>query len=235
VQQRGKELITPETRLQLDELKKHMQRIPGVFLDERHQYSIRAFIYRERPLGLIQSLLSAARSAGIGDGALAPVPTHVVHQLLADLRLDRLAFHHTSFDTHIMAKEVNKGIGLVALRDWVFADDVETIAVGDGEPDLAMFRVASRSFAPANIGPRRQARLLGCNIVPYHDQLGLLEIARKIIHPADERCERCDPGQGCARDHGGLFLSVLQAADRKWSANFRRAVSDPKSFRLFIR
>src|SRR6185312_16181909 len=64
VQQRGKELITPETRLQLDELKKHMQRIPGVFLDERHQYSIRAFIYRERPLGLIQSLLSAARSAG---------------------------------------------------------------------------------------------------------------------------------------------------------------------------
>jgi hydroxymethylpyrimidine pyrophosphatase-like HAD family hydrolase len=76
-----------------------------------------------------------------------------VHRLLVDLRLDRLAFHHTSIDTHIVAKEVDKGTGLAALRDWVLAKDAETIAVGDGEPDLAMFRVAARSFAPANVGP----------------------------------------------------------------------------------
>jgi hypothetical protein len=33
--------------------------------------------------------------------------------------------------------------------------------IGDGEADLPMFRAASRS-APANIGPRREAKLLGC-------------------------------------------------------------------------
>ena len=69
-----------------------------------------------------------------------------------DLRLDRLAFHHTMIDTAIVAKEVDKGTGLVALRDWVLAPDAETIAVGDEESDLAMFRVATRSFAPSNLG-----------------------------------------------------------------------------------
>ncbi len=150
-----------------------------VLLDERHQYSIWAFTYRDKPQGLIQSLLSSARSTSIGDGAVGPISTHIVHQLLADLRLDRLAFRHTMTDTAIVAKEVDKGTGLAALRDWVSAKDAETIVVGDDEPDLAMFRVATRSFAPANIGPRRQARLLGCQIVSCRDQQGLLEIVRK--------------------------------------------------------
>src|SRR6202040_180376 len=107
-------------------------------------------------------------------GALAPISTHIVNQLLVDLRLDRLSFYHTSIDTHIVVKDHDKGTGLVALRNWVLAKDTETIAVGDGEPDLAMFRVATRSFAPANVGCARQARLLGCQIVRQSYQQGLL-------------------------------------------------------------
>ena len=210
-------------------------RDPGVFLDERHQYSIRAFTYRDKPLGLIQSLLSLARSSSIGDSAVGPIWTHIVPQLLVDLRLDRLAFRHTMIDTAIVAKEVDKGAGLAALRDRVLAKDAETIAVGDDEPDLAMFRVATRSFAPANIGLRRQARLLGCQIASCRDQQGLLEIIRKIMHADNGNCERCSQGEGFPRDDGDLFRSVLRAADQRWIANLRRAMLHPTAFRFFLR
>ena len=106
-----------------------------------------------------------------------------MHELLEDLRLDQLAFRETAFDIAIVAKEVDKGTGLVALRDWVLAPDAETIAVGDDEPDLAMFRVATRSFAPSNIGYRAQARLLGCQIAPSPYQRGLLDIVFKSSTP----------------------------------------------------
>ena len=194
VRQQERVLISEETARQLEEMRRHLRGIPGIFLDERHQYSIRAFTYREKPLGLIQSILSSARTASIGDGALAPISTHIVHQLLVDLQLDKLAFHHTLIDTAIVSKEVDKGTGLVELRDWVLRRDSETIAVGDSEPDLAMFRRATRSFAPANIGCRRQARLLGCQIVSNHDQQGLLEIVRKVVHLNGDHCERCNEG-----------------------------------------
>ena len=224
VGQRERVLISAETERQLEELRRHLRSIPGVFLDERHQYSIRAFTYRDKPLGMIQSLLSSARSSSIGDGALAPISTHIVNQLLVDLRLDRLAFHHTMIDTTIVAKEVDKGTGLAALRDWVLAPNAETIAVGDSEPDLAMFRVATRSFAPSNLSCRRQAHLLGCRIVHHPDQRGLLEIVRKIIHPDDRRCALCSPGEMKFPDQDKFFMIVMRAADRSWTTNLLQAM-----------
>jgi hydroxymethylpyrimidine pyrophosphatase-like HAD family hydrolase len=235
VRHRERVLISAETTRQLKVLRRHLERIPGVFLDERHQYSIRAFTYRERPLGLIQSLLSSVRLSSIGDGALAPISTHILHQLLVDLGLDRLSFHHTLIDTAIVAKETDKGRGLVALRGWVLAEDAETIVVGDGEPDLAMFRVATRSFAPANIGCRRQAQLLRCQIASCHDQQGLLEIVRKILHPNNGHCKRCVDGESFPRRSDDFFLSVLHAADRNLTVNLLRAMFDPTAFRMFIR
>lgn len=223
VNQREQVLISAEAERQLAELRGILRGIPGVFLDERHQYSIRAFTYRDKPSGLIQSMIGSARSSSVGDGALVPISTHAVNQLLADRQLDRLAFHHTMIDTTIIAKEVNKGTGFSALRDWVLTDDAETIAVGDSEPDLAMFRVATRSFAPGNISCRRLARLLGCQIVSHHNQQGLLEIVHKIVHPDGGHCERCDHG-GTAHQSDWLFLSVLQAADQSWISNFLRTI-----------
>lgn len=92
------------------------------------------------------------------------LPTLVVAHLIAEKRLDRLSFHQTTIDTAVVAKDVDKGTGLAALRDRVLGPDAETIAVGDTEADLPMFRRATRSFAPAQISCRRQARLLGCTV-----------------------------------------------------------------------
>jgi hydroxymethylpyrimidine pyrophosphatase-like HAD family hydrolase len=220
VRQREQVLISAEAERQLAKLRTSLQRVPGVFLDERHRYSIRAFTYR---------------NVSIGDGVMIPISTHIVHELLEDLRLDQLAFRETAVDIAIVAKEVDKGTGLVALRDWVLARDAETIAVGDDEPDLAMFRVATRSFAPSNIGYKAQARLLGCQIAPSPYQRGLLDIVTKIIHPAPGHCERCTGGEKSPlRDDNDLFLSALQAADQSWSVNLLRSLRDPVTFRCFI-
>jgi haloacid dehalogenase-like hydrolase len=153
-----------------------------------------------------------------------------------DLKLDRLAFHHTPIDTAIVAKEVDKGTGLAALRDWVLGPDAETIAVGDSESDLPMFRVATRSFAPSNLRCRRQARLFGCQIAPNPYQQGLLDIVRKIIHPENGHCERCTLDKGTLLQDGDqLFLAAMRAADQRWTKNLLRAMFDPTAFRIFIR
>jgi hypothetical protein len=215
-------------------MRNHLRKIPGVFLDDRHQYSIRAFSYQKRSPERVLSLLTTENRSSIGDGVLAPISPCIVHQLLADLRLDKLTFLQNSIDTTIVAAENNKGTGLAALRDWVLASEAETIAIGDDEPDLAMFRVATRSFAPANIGCRRQARLLGCQVAPYPYQRGLLHIVRNITHLDDGHYE-CAGGKNNPLGEDDLFFSALQAGDERWSANLLWAILHPAaSFSFFI-
>jgi hydroxymethylpyrimidine pyrophosphatase-like HAD family hydrolase len=227
VQQREQILISAEAARQLEKLRVYLRKIPGVFLDERHQHSIKAFSYRQKPRQRILSLLRPQEGSSIGDGVLVPISTQLVQQALVDLRLNKLRFFHTSIDTTIVAKETNKGVGLVALRDWVLGREAETIAVGDGEPDLAMFGVATRSFAPAHIGPRRKARLLGCQVAVYPYQRGLLDIARKITHSDNGRCEQCACGEDDPLAQADPFLAALKAADRRWSTNLLRAMLKP--------
>lgn len=233
VNQRERILISVEARQQLDELRLRLQRIPGVFVDQRHRYSIRAFTYREKPRDLLSSLLSSIRSSSVGDGALAPLPTLIVQQLITDLGLDRLCFHQNMIDTTVVPKDVDKGSGLLALRNSVSGRDAETVAVGDSNADLQMFRVATRSFAPANIGCAREARLLGCKVLRHSHQRGLLEAVMQIIHPDGIRCERCAEG-AVLLGRQDIFLELLRAADRTWTANLIRALIDPSSFRGFL-
>jgi hydroxymethylpyrimidine pyrophosphatase-like HAD family hydrolase len=219
VRGRGRGLLSTQTLRQLDELRKALRQMPGVFLDDRHNYSIRAFTYLDKPRGLLATLIKSVRSSDIGDGALAPLPTLLMNHLMTDLGLDRLSFHHTSIDTTVVAKETDKGSGLVALRDWVLGPQAETVAVGDQEPDLTMFRVATRSFAPANIGCAREARLLGCRIVRRSNQPGLLEIARALvaIYREDDRPDDSAAIPQAARDDA--FMDALRAADRGLISN----------------
>lgn len=232
IAQCGQALLDQETIVQLDELREQLRRIPGVFLDERHQYSIRAFMFERQPRSLLLRLLNSFRSFSVGLGAPTPLPTLVLSHLITALRLDRLSFHHTMIDTAIVAKDTDKGVGLTALRDRVLGADAETIAIGDTEADLPMFRAATRSFAPAQISCRRQARLLGCAVSRDRYQRGLLDIVRTL----------CDCGVGGspieranASDGETLFLDLLQAADHPHPWALVRAFFDRATFRIFVR
>jgi hydroxymethylpyrimidine pyrophosphatase-like HAD family hydrolase len=238
VGQRGRVLVSPESLAQLERARKALEQLPGVFLDDRYQFSIRAFTYEDKRTGLarlpIPSPLRSVLSLASDDMAPVPLPTLAVRQLLAGLGLDRLSFKQTTMDTTITARETDKGRGLSALLDWVGQANADTAAVGDSEPDLPMFQVASRSFAPSHIGCARLARLIGCRIARQPFQRGLLEIVRSLVHPDGKRCPRC-LACAAAPKNEGLFPDLLRAIDRKRSLVLLRALLDPGAWRVLVR
>jgi hypothetical protein len=189
-------------------------------------------MFEKQPRSLLLRLLNSIRSFGVGQGVPIPLPTLVVNHLITTLQLDRLSFHHTVIDTAIVAKETDKGIGLTALRDRVLGPEAETIAIGDTEADLPMFRAATRSFAPAQISCRRQARLLGCKVSRYRYQRGLLDIVKTLVQhgPAADPTETPNESDGAT-----LFLDLLRAADNLNVWTLIRALFDRATFRIFVR
>ncbi|MGA2494103.1 MAG: HAD hydrolase family protein [Roseiarcus sp.] len=228
VAQSGKALIDQETTAQLDELRERLRRIPGVFFDDRHQYSIRAFMFEKKS----GSLLSRMRSSTVGQGAPKPLATLLLDDLITAQGLDRLSYHHTTIDTAIVAKGTDKGTGLKALRDLVLGTDAKTIAVGDTESDLPMLRAATRSFAPAQISCKREARLLDCVISRHRYQRGLLDIARALV---DRGLRPQSIERGNESDGERLFLSLLRAADRPDARALACALFDRATFSILVR
>jgi hydroxymethylpyrimidine pyrophosphatase-like HAD family hydrolase len=206
-------LVAAESMRELEEARGALQRIPGVFLNEEYQYSLRAFTYR--------------------NGKTMPLPRLMAENLVAGLKLDRLHVHHTGLDTAITAKESDKGKGLRAMLSLAGLADADITAVGDSEPDLAMFRVADRSFAPGNVSCRKEAQLLGCRVAKSGYQQGLLEIARRIIHPEGGACSRCRDVESSWHQNKGLFVSLLNAADKKPLSLFLQNCLDPSLWRVF--
>jgi hydroxymethylpyrimidine pyrophosphatase-like HAD family hydrolase len=212
---RGRCLVSPESLRQLDLARKELEQFPGIFLNDRYEYSARAYTY--------------ARESTV------PLPVTTVRRLAADPRFDRLRFHQTTIDTAVVAREVDKGVGLSALVEWVGGTGLEAVAVGDSEPDLPMFRAARRSFAPSQIDCARLARFAGCRIARRPYQRGLLEIARSLVHPDGRRCERCPPAGPPWPKGSGLFSDLLVAADRSPAVLLLGALLDPLAFQVFVR
>ena len=188
-------LVSEESRRQLQQAQDALSQIPGVFLNGDYQYSLRAFTYQ--------------------DSQTRPLPRLLVQDLLASLKLEQLDVHQTGLDTAILAKEINKGTGLLSLLALVGLPADNVFAIGDSEPDLAMFRVAHRSFVPGNVSCRQEARLLGCYAASLPYQPGLLQIARKIVHPDGGTCAHCLGLEAGWPKDSDLFVSLLRAADEK--------------------
>jgi hydroxymethylpyrimidine pyrophosphatase-like HAD family hydrolase/orotate phosphoribosyltransferase len=213
VTERERVLISPESLGQLHVLRDALREIPGVFVDEGYRYSLRAYTHHR--------------------GGTAALPVLQIQNLMSRLNMNRLRFRQTDLDTAILAKEVDKGAGLTVLMTWVGGRDFETIAIGDSEPDLSMFAVATRSFAPSNISCRRVAKSLGCRIVDRPYQPGLLKIVRAMLHPDGRQCKRCRTCAGLPAEHADLMLRLLTVADQGQVTRLLDAALDPMAVRAF--
>src|SRR5262249_14141965 len=78
---RERVLVSPESLDQLETLRSALRQIPGVFLNDVYQYSIRAYTYER--------------------GTTVPVPTLLIRNLMARLKVNRLSFHQTYTDTTV--------------------------------------------------------------------------------------------------------------------------------------
>jgi hydroxymethylpyrimidine pyrophosphatase-like HAD family hydrolase len=206
-------LVDAESMRELEEARAALRRIPGVFLNDDYEYSLRAFTYQ--------------------NGRTMPLPRLMTQDLLAGSKLHRLQIHHTGLDTAITAQGSDKGGGLRALLSLAGIAAADVIAVGDSEPDLAMFRVGGRSFAPGNVSCRKEAQLLGCQIAKSQYQRGLLEIARKIIHPEGGACKHCRDVESGWRQDKNLFVSLLKVADKKSLSLMLQNCLDPSLWKIF--
>ena len=139
----------------------------------------------------------------------------------------------TSLDNAILANEVDKGAGMLAMLEFVGLPGIHVLAIGDSEPDLAMFRVAHRSFSPGHIGCRQEARALGCWISGRPLVAGLLEIAQVIVHPDGAVCDRCRMVAEAWPRNGGLFIELLEAADQKPLQTLVRDVWELSALEMF--
>src|SRR3989454_12461655 len=155
---------------------------------------------------------------------------------MASLNVERLHVHQTYLDTAIVARDVDRGRGLLALVELAGRRGIETIAMGDSEPDLAMFCAANRSFAPSHISCRSVARLLGCRIADRPYQAGLLSSVRSILHPDGSRCDRCRTGAPTrSTEASPLLWALLAAADQGRLRVLLRALLDPMTLRTFVK
>jgi hypothetical protein len=210
---RTRVLVSPESLSQLERLRSALRRIPGVLLDDGYQYSVRAYTCTGTP---------------------QPLPAAVIGGLVRELRLDRLKVRQTTIDTTVLAGETDKGRGLTALLDLAGRPEADVVAVGDSEADLAMFRVAGRSYAPAHISCAAAARRLGCHVVGAPYQRGLLEASRLAVHPRGERCARCRPADLPMVLERDLFAKLLRVADRSRLASLFWPLFDPKITQAFV-
>jgi len=110
---------------------------------------------------------------------------------------------------------------------------LETIAIGDSEPDLPMFRAAKRSFAPSHISCRKAAELLGCRVASQSYQPGVLESVRRIVHSSATKCPKCEAVRAVIAGRKELFLQMLREADRSRPALLLSAATNPAASQAF--
>jgi hydroxymethylpyrimidine pyrophosphatase-like HAD family hydrolase len=207
-------LVSQESLSELQVLAEELRKIPGVFLNEDYAFSIRAYTFE--------------------GGTTRALPTLLVQNLISHLKLNRLSFYQTYPDTAVVAKETDKGKGLLALLELAGQTGLPTLAIGDSEADLPMFAVAKSSFAPGHISCRSHAREIGCHIDAKPFQPGLLNIVRHIIHPEKVGCEHCRSAKPPASATQNLVVRVLQHADEGQMKLFLRAMCDPRVTSSFL-
>ncbi len=215
VTKRESMLVSPESLSELEKVKAALRKIPGIFLNDSYRYSIRAYSFE--------------------DNRTVPVPTLTIRTLLANLDVQRLKFHQTFSDTAVLAKDLDKGTGLRSLLIWLGMPELEVVAIGDSQADLAMFRAAKRCFAPAQIECREQTRLCGCQIVDHSHQRGFLSVVRFLTHPGGSHCEHCKAVDRLWPKGTDLFLDLLEQADKKGPGVMLEALVDPTVLRAFAR
>src|SRR5260370_1162068 len=162
VSKRELPMIDSEAAEQLVRVREALTEIPGVFVDDGHRYSVRAYRWR-----------------GPRTVALDPRETH---EILARCRCDRLTIIPRPEDTYLVQKGVAKGAALLAVKNYLDCANEPAAAIGDSDQDLDALDMAELSYAPANCSRavRALAKRGRCRVMRQPFQKGLLAAVRDL-------------------------------------------------------
>ncbi|MGH9775418.1 MAG: HAD hydrolase family protein [Candidatus Acidiferrales bacterium] len=195
--QHTKVMVDQEAMEQLQKVRNALESMPGIYMNPNYDYSIQA--YR----------IEGTRTTSI--------PASLIEELLDRLNCNRLRFHQSNSDTAVLVAGIDKGTGLQAMFSWLNVSPSNAVAIGDSTPDLPMFRVAGRSYGPAQISCRKEAEALGVRISHLPYQAGFLEIVRNLIHPDGSHCSLCSQATLAWVPGEDPILDLLKKADeRTW-------------------
>jgi hypothetical protein len=183
-------LAGTETLAQLDALRGVLAAAEHAIVDPAYQYSVRVFRYE--------------------GGWRRAVARDWLERVLRDYGFDRLRIVSGEDQLDVVGTDCDKGRALRALGQRLGADEIH--AAGDTQEDVAMWRVADRAYAPANVSrdallEMGRARLF---IARRKRQQGLLEIARVAAHGKNRSCRECGEGAG----ESDVLLQAFGIRDR---------------------
>ncbi|WP_111307977.1 HAD hydrolase family protein [Confluentibacter sediminis] len=208
-------LVSAETLTKIERVKLALEDIPGVFTNPYYKYSIKAFKYGDSITGTI------------------PVPSELVNSVLAQCEAEDLYAHQTSTDTAILSPGIDKGTGMMALLQFLNCSTCNTIAIGDTEPDLSMFRVANHSYAPSHTNVRNAAIQIGCHVVDKPFQLGLLEIVRHIIQTNGGKTRLDEKPSFKQKEHNKILFDMLSDVEKSKPRRLLEAIFNENLFGAF--
>jgi hypothetical protein len=157
-------LLDRDQRADLERVRRELEREPEVCVDHRYRGGVRAWrLSRGRRRGLEPELVALVLRRAGAEERVRPIPGWA--------------------QTDFMVAGVDKGTGLSALAE-ALGEPADgrflALAVGDGEPDLDMFRHARLACAPANAGQELRAAA-GVRIMRRPYQAGLLEAVERLL------------------------------------------------------
>jgi hypothetical protein len=197
---------------ELARLRDELEKLPGVYLDHAHEYSVRAV--RVTANGLVRGLEEDTIRAALG---------------AADLER-RVRVFRGGGQTDFVAASVHKGTGLRTLATTLGAAPGDehpiAFAMGDDWPDSPMFDLARAKFAPANISDELRNELRTWPDVtvtrdPYGS--GVLQAVTAFLGHDPHTCEMCAPPH--LSETQKLLVTALGGLDGPRRRRVRQAVA----------
>jgi hydroxymethylpyrimidine pyrophosphatase-like HAD family hydrolase len=177
------DLRPPRVRALLDRIRDELARCPGVRVDPRHAYAVRA---------------------AVGHG---PVPQELLARIPA-LANPEVRVIHGQGQTDITVTSIDKGSGLRALAGLLGQPGC-ALAVGDSQPDLPLLACAPLARAPRNA--RLGAAGGGIKRTGRAYQAGLAQACAELLGHRPGRCPVCRPPAFGPRTRAVLAILDLRA------------------------
>jgi hydroxymethylpyrimidine pyrophosphatase-like HAD family hydrolase len=188
-------LTDNETVEQLAHCREAILKVPGVFVDPGHQYSIRAYRYNGK------------RTVGLR--------AQEVDELLKQLGTQTLTFITHSDGTYIIQRAVGKASGSRKVKDILNRSDDAVAAIGDSDEDLSLLQESEFSYAPSNCSRmvRELAKKRKCRIMSQPRQRGLLAAVHDLVGTNSGAHDGASLVPNTIESFSDLMLRLLHAAE----------------------